>query len=56
MVRRWARVWLLSGILSALLPVTAFAAVNFNDTSFKTVWERVDKPVQDLGGTGRGYT
>ncbi len=56
MGRKSGLAWLVSGLLSVLLPLTAMAASNFNDPNFKTTWERVDKPVQDLAGTGRGYT
>ncbi len=32
------------------------AALSFNDPGFANLWNRVDKPVQDGSGVGRGYT
>ena len=50
-------------VLSALLfsfstmQVLAASVGHFNDPGFASTWQRIDKPVTDLGtGAGRGYT
>ena len=53
--------WLNGLMVLALLPamlqaLPALAAPGFGDTGFENTWNRVDKPVQDLPGVGRGYT
>ncbi len=55
-MKKWGLIWPVLLIFGTLLPVTASAAGIFNDTSFATTWERVDKPVQNLAGAGRSYT
>ncbi len=46
----------LSMLVSVLVVTPAIAAINFNDPGFTNTWNRVDKPVQDIPGVGRGYT
>jgi sugar lactone lactonase YvrE len=45
---------LVAAMLLEALP--ALAAPGFGDAGFENTWNRVDKPVQDLPGVGRGYT
>jgi hypothetical protein len=47
--------WLITTLLLLLMPLSA-GAVSFIDAGFTANWNRVDKPVQDLAGLGRGYT
>lgn len=47
----------LVGILFLQLAPPASAVVTrFNDPGFEKTWDRVDKPVQELSDTARGYT
>jgi len=44
-------------ILVSVFGITlARAAINFNDPGFANTWNRVDKPVEELPGLGRGQT
>ncbi len=45
---------LLTGLLQAV-PGQA-AGIIFNEPGFASVWNRVDKPVEEIAGLGRGYT
>ncbi len=43
-------------LLGLTLSLTITQASSFNDPAFDLTWNRVDKPVQDGAGVGRGYT
>ncbi len=55
------RLAFLAVVIFTLLPSFASAAptkpgMRFNDQGFSKAWQRLDKPVQELPGVGRGYT
>ncbi|NWJ46055.1 MAG: PQQ-binding-like beta-propeller repeat protein [Chloroflexi bacterium] len=49
---------LLAAILATLLPAVSSSAMNisFNDPGFSNTWNRIDKPVDEIPGVGRGFT